>query len=197
MPSQATRSFRHVTAILRILPRMALSAVRRLSMLVRTYSLHGFLLPAGTVVKYPENVKIGRRFGVSEHCALLCQDPNQGSRLEIGDDVLLNIGVMVNADCGGSIFIGDRVLIGPYVVIRAANHRTNAIDVPIQRQGHEPGTIIIEDDVWLGAHVTVLPNVRIGRGAVIGAGSVVSRDIPAMAIAVGSPAGVVRYRVEP
>lgn len=175
---------------------MGLRALRRLSMLARTYSLHGFLLPAGAILRHPQNVKIGRRFGVSEHCALFCQDPKQGSRLEIGDDVLLNIGVMVNADCGGSIVIGNRVLIGPYVVIRAANHRLNAIDIPIQQQGHEPGTIIIEDDVWLGAHVTVLPNVRIGRGAVIGAGSIVTHDVPPMAVAAGSPAAVVRFRAD-
>jgi galactoside O-acetyltransferase len=181
-------------ASLRVLASAAIAAARRLSMRRRAYRSHGLLLPAGAVLNDAEHMKIGRGLGLSEQCMLFCQDPERGSRLEIGEDVGLNVGVMLNADCGGSIVIGNRVLIGPYAVIRAANHRMDATGVPILQQGHKPGVIVIEDDVWLGAHVTVLPDVRIGRGAVIGAGSVVSRDVPAGAIAAGSPATVLRYR---
>jgi galactoside O-acetyltransferase len=53
---------------------------------------------------------------------------------------------------------------------------------------------IVEDEAWIGAHVTVLPGVRIGKGAIVGAGSVVTRDLPPMSVAVGAPARVIRFR---
>ena len=163
-------------------------------MLSRAYAAHGVIPPTGAIISDARNMVIGRRFRMSEHCSLYCQDVEHGSRLEMGDDVLLNVGVMINADCGGAITIGSRVLVGPYAVIRAANHRFDDVKIPIISQGHEPGSIVIGDDVWIGAHVTILPDVSIGHGAVIAAGSVVTRDIPAMAVAAGCPASVLRYR---
>jgi galactoside O-acetyltransferase len=181
-------------AFLQISPRLLVRGVRRLSMMCAAYAEHGVLPPIGSVISRASDITIGKNFRMSEQCFLYCQDAERGSRLAIGDDVLLNVGVMVNADCGGAVSIGSRVLIGPYTVIRAANHRIDDIEVPIMRQGHKPGSIVIEDDVWIGAHATILPDVSIGRGAVIAAGSVVTRNIPAMAIAAGSPATVLRYR---
>jgi galactoside O-acetyltransferase len=181
-------------AFLEIIPRLVVRLVRRLSMLSRAYAVHRVVPPLGAIISHARSMAIGKRFRMSEHCSLYCQDAERGSRLVIGDDVLLNVGVMINADCGGTILIGSRVLIGPYTVIRAANHRIDDVNVPIISQGHEPGSIVIEDDVWIGAHVTILPGVSIGRGAVIAAGSVVTRNIPAMAVAAGCPANVLRYR---
>lgn len=63
-------------------------------------------------------------------------------------------------------------------VFRASNHRFESLTVPIRDQGSEAGYIIVEDDVWIGAGVEVLPNVRIGNSSVVGAGSVVNKDIP-------------------
>lgn len=68
-------------------------------------------------------------------------------------------------------------------------------DIPIRDQGHEAGSIIIEDDVWIGANATILKGVTIGHGAVIGAASVVTSDIPEYAVAVGNPAKVKKYRI--
>jgi galactoside O-acetyltransferase len=181
-------------ALVQIIPRLLVREARRLSMMCQAYAAHRLLPPIGSVISHAKNIAIGKNFRMSEHCSLYCQDAERGSRLAIGDDVLLNVGVMLNADCGGAISIGSRVLIGPYTVIRAANHRIDDVHVPIMSQGHKPGLIVIEDDVWIGAHVTILPDVSIGRGAVIAAGSVVTRNIPAMAIAAGSPANVLRYR---
>jgi galactoside O-acetyltransferase len=178
----------------RVLPRLLSGWLRRAQMQARMYANHGQALPMGAVCRDPEHVRIGVDFGMSEHCGLFCQDPENGSTLEIGDSVKLNVGVIISADRGGKIRIGHRVLIGPYVVIRAANHKFDDPTTPIMHQGHTPGTVIIEDDVWIGAHAVVLANVRIGRGAVIAAGSVVSRDVPDRAVAAGAPAAVVRYR---
>jgi len=177
-----------------MLLRVLLRGVREFRMQRRTYLAHGFVLPAGAVLRHPENMRIGRGFSMSEHSCLFCQDAERGSALDVGDEVKLNVGAIVNADCGGRIRIGSRVLIGPYAVIRAANHRIDRIDVPIIEQGHLPGEIVIEDDVWIGAHAVILPGVRIGRGAVIAAASVVTRDVDPFAVVAGAPASVLRLR---
>ena len=75
-----------------------------------------------------------------------------------------------------------------------ANINIVYISRPINEQGHSPGVILIEEDVWLGSHVTVLPNVTIGKSSIIGSGSVVTKDIPPFSIAAGVPAKVIKNR---
>lgn len=87
----------------------------------------------------------------------------------------------------------DGVLFGPEVMITASGYRYND-GRPVTDQASDEADVVIGDDVWLGTRVTVLPGVRIGDGAIIGAHSVVRDDIPAMAVAVGSPARVVSDR---
>tara|TARA_B100001971_G_C18211536_1_gene551028 strand:+ start:591 stop:992 length:402 start_codon:yes stop_codon:yes gene_type:complete len=133
---------------------------------------------------------------MGEYSQLLAQGQSGDASIFIGDNVALNFNVMINADCGGTIIIGNDVRIGPYTVMRAANHRFDAMDLPIYKQGHDSGQIIVEDDVWLGAHVTLLPNIKIGKSSIIGAGSVVTSDIPPFSIAAGIPAKVIKRRNE-
>jgi acetyltransferase-like isoleucine patch superfamily enzyme len=94
------------------------------------------------------------------------------------------------------IIIGCRVLIGAYCYLISANHSIGRRDIPIVEQGFTGAPIIIEDDAWLGTHVVVLPGVTIGRGAVIGAGSVVTCNIPAWEIWGGVPARFIKSRPE-
>ena len=94
----------------------------------------------------------------------------------------------------GSIEIGRRVEIAPNCTFYPYNHGV-VLGEPVRTQPLETkGNIVIGDDAWLGVGVTVLDGVRIGKGAVIGAGSVINQDIPDNAIAVGVPARVVRMR---
>ena len=102
--------------------------------------------------------------------------------------------VMINADCGGRIIIGNDVMIRPNTVMRASNHKFNNLHESIIFQGHVPGKIHIEDDVWIGANVTIVPNIRIGKSSVIGAGSVICKDIPPFSIVVGNPAKKIKDR---
>jgi acetyltransferase-like isoleucine patch superfamily enzyme len=129
-------------------------------------------------------------FSAFSHVKIFCPE-----RVTIGVGVSLNLGVMIDACNGGPIDIGANVLIGPYSVIRSADHGFADVTVPIKSQRHEAGPIAIEDDCWLGSHVVVTRNVRIGRGSVIGAHSVVTRDIPPYSVAVGVPAQVIRSRM--
>lgn len=121
--------------------------------------------------------------------------------LSIGNDVY--IGKYCTIECDGSI--GDNVLIANSVgLIGRYDHDYSVIGVPVRKSPwigdsdyRGPGKdleIHIEDDVWIGYGAILLTGVRIGRGAIIAAGAVVSRDIPPYGIAVGSPAEVKKYR---
>jgi acetyltransferase-like isoleucine patch superfamily enzyme len=90
------------------------------------------------------------------------------------------------------VTIGDDVLIAPQVQILAVDHVIASARVPIMQQGLITRGIVIEDGVWLGAGVVVTDGVRIGRNADIGAGAVVTRDIPPGVVALGVPARVVK-----
>lgn len=109
-----------------------------------------------------------------------------GRNIRLGERVFINSGCRFQ-DQGG-ITIGEDCLIGHNVVIATLQH---GID-PARRADLLPAPVVLGRNVWLGANVTVLPGVRIGDDAIVGAGSVVTRDVPAAAIAVGSPARVVR-----
>jgi maltose O-acetyltransferase len=106
--------------------------------------------------------------------------------LEIGDQVFINYGVSISAH--QHIRIGNRCQIGNWSMLMDNDfHRAEAKDQPGQS-----APIILEDDVWLGARVIVLKGVTIGQGSVVGAGSVVTKDIPPRSVAAGVPARVVR-----
>jgi len=112
----------------------------------------------------------------------------------IGDDVGFNEFVILNACNGGEIRIGNHSLVGPFVLMRAADHAYADRAVRINRQGHHAGRIILEEDCWIGGHVAITRDVTIGKGSIIGAGSVVTTDIPPFSVAVGNPARVVKSR---
>jgi acetyltransferase-like isoleucine patch superfamily enzyme len=94
----------------------------------------------------------------------------------------------------GGLDVGDFVRIAPHCVIAPMNHVYADRSRPIMEQGLTREGIRIEDDVWLGAHTTVLDGCTIGGGSVIGAGAVVTQDIPPFSVAAGCPARVIRQR---
>lgn len=132
-------------------------------------------------------LKCGPNLCVFPHTAF-CFPEN----IEIGSDVFINRGVYIVAPM--SVQIGDNVLIGPYVVINSGMHHYENPAVPIREQGHKELPVIIEDDVWIGAHAMILPGITIGRGAIIGAGSVVTKNVPAFAVVGGVPARLIKWR---
>jgi galactoside O-acetyltransferase len=117
-----------------------------------------------------------------------------GGFIKVGNRTAFNMNVHINASIGGKIIIGNNCLIGPNVVFRTSSHKFDRLDIPIWQQGHTIGNILIEDDVWVASNVVILGNVRIGKGAIIGAGAVVTKDIPPYAIAFGVPAKVTKFR---
>ena len=108
-----------------------------------------------------------------------------GARISIGDVTGFNFGVDIFAS--DSIEIGSRTMVGPLVVI----HDTNFHPVG-EGDKTRVGPVKIGDDVWIGRGAIILPGVEIGRFSVIGAGSVVTKDVPPRTLVAGSPAKVVR-----
>jgi galactoside O-acetyltransferase len=137
-----------------------------------------------------ENIRIGSDFTAMRNCSLRAET---GS-LTMGDRVALNVNVAIDASLGGTIRIGDDVLIGPNVVIRASDHVYADADRPIRQQGHTGGEIVLEDDIWLAASVVVTSGVVVGKGAVVAAGAVVTKDVEPWTVVAGVPAQPVAVR---
>jgi maltose O-acetyltransferase len=115
---------------------------------------------------------------------------NDGSLIEIGDHSGLGINSQI-----GSVKIGKYVMMGPEVMIISLSHRYSDLNKPMRFQGrneHKP--IVIEDDVWIGARAIILPGRIIRKGAIIGAGAVITKDVPEYAIVGGNPARILKYR---
>ncbi|MBN8883166.1 MAG: acyltransferase, partial [Salana multivorans] len=110
--------------------------------------------------------------------------------MTIGADCSVNVFAAVR----GRVRIGDGVRIGASTSILGFDHEFADPGVPVRLQGLRTRGITVEDDVWIGAQVVVLDGVRIGAHSVVGAGAVVTRDVPPYAVAVGNPARVVRAR---
>jgi acetyltransferase-like isoleucine patch superfamily enzyme len=128
---------------------------------------HATTLQAGLRVTNPEKVSIGA------HC-------------NFGQDVFIT--------GGGGVTIGDWVGFGPDVKIWSVTHRYSDPYRPWLLQGWDMSPVVIEDDVWLGANVFVMPGVTIGKGAIVSACSLVNKSIPPYAVVVGNPARVVSWR---
>ena len=133
-------------------------------------------------VVHPDRLRLGARTYISGHVHFW-------GDVELGEDCTVN----PYSEVRGRVRIGDAVRIGAHTSILGFNHGTSTHQ-PIFRQPLSFRGITIGDDVWIGAHVTVLDGVTIGAHSIIGAGAVVTRDIPEWSLAVGNPARVLRDR---
>jgi len=123
------------------------------------------------------NVEHGAEFGSGRH-------------IEIGDHSGLGVRCWL-----GAVVIGNNVMMGPDVTILSSNHKFDRIDIPMSQQGHqESAPVIIGNDVWIGTRAIILPGRKIGNGVIIGAGAVVTKDVPDYAIVGGNPARIIKYR---
>jgi acetyltransferase-like isoleucine patch superfamily enzyme len=167
---------------------------------------------ANVVLRHPHKISIADNVVVDDNCCLDAKGTtNRGIVLERGvflgrntilscknGDILLdedaNIGFNVEVFSAADVRIGKRVLVAAYTYLVGGDHLYDRVDVPVLEQGRTARGIDVGDNVWLGAHVVVADGVRIGRDAVIGAGAVVTGDIPEFHVAAGVPARVIRDR---
>ncbi|HRS72718.1 MAG TPA: CatB-related O-acetyltransferase [Anaerohalosphaeraceae bacterium] len=131
---------------------------------------------------------IGKCFTISDFDSFF-----KKNAIEAGDYVFFGRKVHIYAN----VKIGHFVMIASHVAIVGGDHRFDVVGVPMRftgRDGLEELQTIIEDDVWVGHGATIMAGVKIGRGAIIAAGSVVTKDVPAYAIVGGIPAKLIRLR---
>lgn len=136
--------------------------------------------------------KIQKGINTNIHPTVIIREPQN---IEIGENCYFNHNTILNGGHGSAkLLIGNYVQTGPNVAFYVSNHNTINSGIPIKEQGYHEKDIIIEDDVWIGANSVITSGVHIGKGAIIGAGSVVTKDIPAYCIAAGTPAKVIKDR---
>lgn len=139
------------------------------------------VLAKGMLSGFGKNVNI-------EHGAFFAS----GKDIFIGD----NSGLGLNCRITGPLTIGNDVMMGPNVSIFTQNHETQDLTKPMRLQTAPKFAVTVGDDVWIAANVIILPGINIGNHAIIGAGAVVTKDVPDYAVVGGNPARIIKYRCE-
>jgi acetyltransferase-like isoleucine patch superfamily enzyme len=173
----------------------------------------GVIYGRGLILRHPGKISFGERVSIDDDVMLDASGAGEKG-ISLGDGVIVSRNCVIQGKTG-PVMIGDRAdigcncifssvsgieigystLIAGHCYIGGGRYRSDRLDIPIMDQGsYSEGPVIIGEDVWLGAGVIVLDGVRIGRGSIIGAGSVVTREIPEFSVAVGVPARVVGTR---
>lgn len=114
-----------------------------------------------------------------------------GRKIKIGNNSSIEVGCQIANDTT----IGNDVMIAPEVVIFSVGHETSDTSIPMRLQGNtKPRPVTIGDDVWIGQRAIILPGITIGDGAIVAAGSIVTKDIPARTVVGGNPAKILKTR---
>lgn len=131
------------------------------------------------------DIQICQNASLDDGVVLLCSGKANPRKIVIGERCYINRHTMIDAH--EQIAIGPDCMIGPFCYITDGDHARND-DARLADQGMVAAPVVLEDNVWVGAHATILKGVRIGRHAVIGAGAVVTKDVEAFSTVVGVPA---------
>lgn len=156
------------------------------------------VIEKANIILNPQYIYIGSNVSILKGLIITAIDRYRGGvykpTIKIGNNV--NIGRNCHISCINSIIFDDNVLIGAYVTIVDNAHGKSDINnlsiPPAKRELYSKGEVFIGKNVWIGDKVTILPGVNIGDGCIIGANSVVTKDIPANSIAAGCPAKIIR-----
>lgn len=171
----------------------------------------------GASIRYAKYLNVGKDFIVEDYAEVNCMAYKKimiGDRVTIGKFALVrptnsyggaigeglkigdnsSIGPYAYIGCSGMIEIGNNVMMSPRVSIYAENHVFDRTDITIKDQGVKREFVKIEDDCWIAANSVILAGVTIGKGSIIAAGSVVTRDVPPYSIVAGVPAVVIKSR---
>ena len=141
----------------------------------------------GSNSKFYKKVHLESDVRIGDNVEIRC---NLGNSVRVGKNTTINRGSLLF----GTVDVANDCLIGPQCSIIGSNHVFDSVDLLINRQGLTSKGVKIRKNVWLGAGVTVVDGVTIGENSIIGAASVVTKDIPPNVIAVGNPAKVIKHR---
>ena len=142
-----------------------------------------FYSETGLFITGYENITIKNNCRFMRYSSI---NADKNSSIEIGDNISVNYNVNINSCNNGYIEIGNDVLIGQNTVLRASDHRISDPNKKINEQSHTGGKIMIGNNVWIGANCVILKNVRIEDNSVIGAGTVVNKDVNKNEVIVGN-----------
>ncbi len=179
----------------------------------------GMIVGANVILRNANRIEIGDRVVISDGCILDARNEEVECAIVLGDDNILSNNVMlsckggtikigaqtglgaqtiVHAVNGCSVSIGTDVMVGPKCYIAGGgNYNTDRIDVPMSHQGLKDETgVVLKDDIWLGANVTILPGVTMGTGSIAGAGAVLTKSVGDRSVCAGVPAKVIGTRGE-
>ena len=156
---------------------------------------NGSLLAPGVKLHTPAYVSIGKNSSIMSHCIIeTCPTEIHIPALKIGDNV--SLGEYSHITCADKVIIGNGVLTGRFVLITDNGHgkstEKDADIAPLARKIHSNGPVNIGDNVWIGDKATILPNVTIGKGCIIAANAVVTKDIPEYSVVAGVPAKIIK-----
>lgn len=172
----------------------------------------------GVSIRYAKNLRAGKDFIIEDYAEINCLAQRKiliGDRVTIGKFAIIrpaniyggqigegmkigdnsNIGPYSYIGCSGYIEIGKNVIISPRVSIYAENHLYGRMDMPIKEQGVKKLFVKIEDDCWIAANSIILAGVTIGKGSIVAAGSVVTKNVPPNSIVAGVPAIIIKQRI--
>jgi maltose O-acetyltransferase len=131
-------------------------------------------------------IRIGKNFKCGTYCSI-----SKKNDISIGDDFFMGR----NCHLASNLVVGNNVMLGSYVSFVGGDHRIDNITTTMNKSGRdELKTTFIEDDVWIGHGSIIMHGVKIEKGGVVAAGSIVTKDIPSNAIYGGNPAKLIRYR---
>ena len=173
--------------------------MKRILSYIAYYLFARYLPPTNNKLIFSKYIQVIRRISARnlfDHCGENVNiernaDFGSGRGIIIGD----NSGLGVNCSVRGPLEIGANVMMGPDVIIMTSSHNVDSTSIPMNQQGSLPKQkVVIGDDVWIGTRVIILPGVRVGTGSIIGAGAVVTKDVPDYSIVVGVPAKIIKYR---
>jgi carbonic anhydrase/acetyltransferase-like protein (isoleucine patch superfamily) len=158
---------------------------------------NNYAIGVGTRVKSSASIEVGQGGSVviGDHCLIeehVLFRTGGGGRITLGDHVSINPFTILHGQ--GTLTVGNHVRIASQCAIVSFNHVFRDRDAPIHTQGLSRKGVVIEDDVWIGAHATVLDGVHIAKGCVIAAGAVVARSTKPFGVYAGVPARRIKER---
>jgi acetyltransferase-like isoleucine patch superfamily enzyme len=201
-----------------VLVRMGIWMFRGMLVRWRFGSAKGlFLIGKGVTIRQASFIHAGKNFIAQDHCEIngLSQKGLVfGDKVTIGSYAIIrptnlyggeagvglkvgnnsSIGPYAYIGCSGYIEIGDNVMMSPRVSIYSENHNFSETTLPMIEQGVTRSFVKIEDDCWLAANSVILAGVTVGKGSVVAAGSIVTKDVPPYSIVAGNPARIIKSR---